>query len=660
MAKPTIATDFKIDLISLGSPAIGKSVLLKRYLNQPFVEEYKPTGVEQLATVKKVCNSTARFRFWDIGSSNINIEIVKKILAVCNIFLLCFDITDESTLNYLRTLWTDRIKPFQTKESFICFVGLKSDLKGQVCSIIPQTKIDSVVQEMGFPYVECSSKTMEGLQNIFSNALIFHYHRYLIKTIDPIINNPILNDDVFSNDQFRQVILELYKYQNRTIIQYLSSYNTLNCIVDFFLMDINISSEANGLSQFCGVLFDIKVDSIIKSIVANKSLIDKIFDSFLCKEKFSILNMARQFQLVRLIMWLFDTHYIEMSDYAKQSGLVEKLLLNATDETKYQLLNMILNIEKKVFTKMGKQDRSDSILQGINLTPIFERLLTLDTPAVSLAESIYKLVVMTIGNNCSSILNTFDHQNYALTQMALGLIKSQSTCSEAVSFLGECLFATYGANVTSNNIHPQFISILSSHEQLFQTLISSTSKIVQLSGLKLIHYFLKHKCEQFASPLILSCLDIFFNSQRGNVFHTQILEIIQTVFKLPTPDVSLILLQKGNFAKQILEACENRDQEKLYYGHLYKMAHWLTLSPYGEIDEVIQSERWKVFYETVVVRFMQKELLITENHRQLRNNQVLEPVAHLMGNQAMMGCSRAISTVTNGSHAWEMGPSGEA
>jgi len=418
--------------------------------------------------------------------------------------------------------------------------------------------------------------------------------------------------------------------------------------------------KANGLSQFSGVILDVKVDSIIKSIVNNKSLMDKIFDSFLCKEKFSILNMARQFQVVRLIMWLFDSHYIEMSDYAKQSGLVEKLFLNSTDEAKYQLLNMILNIEKKVFTKMGKQDRSESILQGINLTPIFERFLTLDPPAVSLADSIYKLVVMTIGNNCSSILNTFDHQNYALTQMALDLIKHQSTCSEAVSFLGECLLATYGANVTSNNTHPQFISILSSHEQLFQSLITSTSKIVQLSGLKLIHYFLKHKCEQFASPLILSCLDIFFNSQRGNVFHTQILEIIQTVFKLPTPDISLILLQKGNLAKQILEACENRDQEKLYYGHLYKMAHWISLSPYAEMDEVIQSERWKIFYETVVVRFMQKELLITENHRQLRNNQVIEPVAHLMGNQAMIGCSRALSTITNGSHAWEMGPSGEA
>jgi len=306
---------------------------------------------------------------------------------------------------------------------------------------------------------------------------------------------------------------------------------------------------------------------------------------------------------------------------------------------------------------MGKQDRSESILQGINLIPIFERLLTLDTPAVSLAESIYKLVVMTIGNNCSSILNTFDHKNYALTQMALDLIKNQSTCAEAVSFFGECLLSTYGSTY---NIYPQFISILSSHEQLFQSLITSSSKIVQLSGLKLILYFLKHKCEQFASPLILSCLDIFFNSPRGNVLHTLILEIIQTAFKLPNPDISMILLQKGNFAKQILEACENRDQEKLYYGCLYKMAHWITISPYGEMDDVIQSERWKIFYENDVLRFMQKELLITENHRQLRNNQVLEPVPHLMGNQVMMGCSRALSTVSNISNAWEMGPSGEA
>jgi hypothetical protein len=262
---------------------------------------------------------------------------------------------------------------------------------------------------------------------------------------------------------------------------------------------------------------------------------------------------------------------------------------------------------------------------------------------------------MTIGKNCTSILDTFEHKNCALTQMALDLIKNQSTCAEAVSFFGECLLATYGANFTSNNTH-RFISILSSHEQLFQTLITSPSKIVQLSGLKLVLYFLKNNCERFASPLILSCLDIFFNYNRGNVFHTLILEIVQTVFKLPTPDMSILLLQKGSLANQILEACENRDQEKLYYGHLYKMAHWITLSPYGEMDDLIKSDRWKIFYDNVVARFMQKELLITENHRQSRNNQVLEPVTHLMG---MMSCSRALSA-TNGSHAWEMSPSGEA
>jgi len=223
---------------------------------------------------------------------------------------------------------------------------------------------------------------------------------------------------------------------------------------------------------------------------------------------------------------------------------------------------------------------------------------------------------MTAGNNFIGLLNTIEYNDYFIVQTVIGLIKNPDTCHDAVSLLCDCILVIHAGN-TSEPGRSYFTGILSQHQDLFHSLISSSSKIIQHNGLKLLDHFLRKKCENLTKPHLLTCLDIFFTTQRGNVIHNTVSEMVNSVFNCSfSSDLALLLLTTGNIADRILTAYDSRKlfqykEQYLYYGHLAKMAKSMMESNIVvENEEILKSERWKYFYQNFVLIYVnQKELL---------------------------------------------------
>jgi hypothetical protein len=315
-----------------------------------------------------------------------------------------------------------------------------------------------------------------------------------------------------------------------------------------------------------------------------------------------------------------------MAKYAKESNLIEKMLCQVDEESKYQLVNIILQSEKKIRGGNGYENLVPGcLLQGISLGQHFERLLNCDPPMISLSESIFKLVLQTQDTNFPGILDTFTYKNYAIINTLLDLMKNPDTCNDAVSFFCSIL-GVHSTNIPEH-ISSHFIDILSENQDIFTSLIESPSKILQYNALKLTYHFLQqHNCEIFAKPLLLPSLDIFFISTRSNVLHYLISQIIKTILNFPTDEYPSILLLKGQLTKRILKSHRLSLSSSLpagrstngsaggsteHFGYMVNISKWIMDSPHvGLIDDIVKSSQWKSFYQNFVLESIQKQGLL--------------------------------------------------
>jgi len=262
------------------------------------------------------------------------------------------------------------------------------------------------------------------------------------------------------------------------------------------------------------------------------------------------------------------------------------------------MLNIILQTEKKIRNQRGIIS-GNGLLQGINFGNIFECLLTNDPPMISLAESIFKLVLHTQDSCFTGIANILEYKNFVLVNLLLEFIQNPDTCGVAVSLFCECILRLHSP--TSS----KFIALLSENQSIFFSLITSSSRKSQHNGLKLLYAFLQNNYENLSKPLLLPALDILFTSSRCNVLHYLIGQIVKIIFSQNTSELPLYLLQSGHLTGRLLKAYQNK-RENEHYGHIVNIAKWIMDSPYGAVDEMVLSSSWNSFYEEFVVEYIEK------------------------------------------------------
>ena len=178
---------FKIVL--LGEPAVGKTSLIRRYVDNFFASDYKSTiGVDFL--VKKVefyhektkINYEVQLQIWDIaGQGSGRTSFRQLYYQKVNGVLLTYDITRKETFDCLGDWLTDvkKVSP----NAHVIVIGNKVDLKDQR-EVSPDIATEWSRKIGAIGWIETSAKTGMNVQEAFESLAA------KILGLDDLINLP--------------------------------------------------------------------------------------------------------------------------------------------------------------------------------------------------------------------------------------------------------------------------------------------------------------------------------------------------------------------------------------------------------------------------------------------------------------------------------------
>ena len=167
-------------LVIVGDGACGKTCLLIVFSKDQFPEVYVPTVFENYVADIEVDNKKVELALWDTAGQEDYDRLRPLSYPDTDVILMCFAIDSPDSLENIPEKWIPEIKHFCPNIPVI-LVGNKKDLRNDEMAIqdLGKKSQKPVTAEQGrsmaekikaFEYIECSSKTKEGVNEVFSTA----------------------------------------------------------------------------------------------------------------------------------------------------------------------------------------------------------------------------------------------------------------------------------------------------------------------------------------------------------------------------------------------------------------------------------------------------------------------------------------------------------
>lgn len=159
-----IEKNINCKIVLVGDKAVGKSCCIRRFVEDKFFDNYKPTlGFEISVKMLPIGEKFIVFSIWDVAGQTLFTQIRKSYYEGSRGFLLLFDLTNRATFDHLDT-WVQEIRGV-CPTAPIFLVGNKSDLPGRAVSMDEMT---SKCEELGVvKSFTTSAKTGDGVLESF-------------------------------------------------------------------------------------------------------------------------------------------------------------------------------------------------------------------------------------------------------------------------------------------------------------------------------------------------------------------------------------------------------------------------------------------------------------------------------------------------------------
>lgn len=170
-------------IVVVGDGGCGKTCLLISYSQGYFPEKYVPTVFENYITVAThpPTGKTIELALWDTAGQEEYDRLRPLSYPETDLIFVCFAIDCPNSLDNVLDKWYPEVLHFCPYTPLI-LIGLKSDLrykkscidmlKTQGLTPITTEQGMTVAEKMGALYMECSSKEMRGVDEIFERAII--------------------------------------------------------------------------------------------------------------------------------------------------------------------------------------------------------------------------------------------------------------------------------------------------------------------------------------------------------------------------------------------------------------------------------------------------------------------------------------------------------
>jgi len=158
---------FTAKLILTGDFKVGKTSLIRRFIENSFQEDYISTIGVEISKKSIVMDEETNINFvlWDIGGQVGQMEPYRhRFYDGTNSAFIIIDRTRPEHLNSVN-FWYKDIKKSVARDIPIVIVGNKSDLNDDI--VISEDEIRAVAKQLGFHYILTSAKTGENVNEAF-------------------------------------------------------------------------------------------------------------------------------------------------------------------------------------------------------------------------------------------------------------------------------------------------------------------------------------------------------------------------------------------------------------------------------------------------------------------------------------------------------------
>lgn len=160
------AYDHLYKLVLVGDSGIGKSSILQKYVKDDFSESYVSTiGVDFAVKTIDLNGKIIKLQVWDTAGQERFRTITHSYYRGAHGIIVVFDLTNIESFHNISN-WLHEINLHAKENVQILLVGTKSDRVNY--RMITKDMIDNYVKTHDFIYIETSSKTGVGIDQIFT------------------------------------------------------------------------------------------------------------------------------------------------------------------------------------------------------------------------------------------------------------------------------------------------------------------------------------------------------------------------------------------------------------------------------------------------------------------------------------------------------------
>ncbi|MCK4781252.1 MAG: GTP-binding protein [Candidatus Lokiarchaeota archaeon] len=160
--------EYSFKIIIIGPAAVGKSSLIRRFVENQFTLQYKFTiGVDFMTKIIEYePNKSARLTLWDIGGQDRFKMLRRNFYDGANGALVVFDLSRAQTFSKMKEWISDMHKLMKIKISFV-ILGNKVDLLTEIGEVIDQNEPYQYAEKNDSVYIESSAKTGNNVEKAF-------------------------------------------------------------------------------------------------------------------------------------------------------------------------------------------------------------------------------------------------------------------------------------------------------------------------------------------------------------------------------------------------------------------------------------------------------------------------------------------------------------
>ena len=159
---------YSFKLIVIGPAAVGKSSLIRRFVENKFSLHYKFTiGVDFMTkTIEFEPGKSAKLTLWDIGGQERFKVLRRSFYEGTNGALIVFDLSRANTFTKMKE-WLSDARQSIENDFPVIILGNKSDLIPEIGEIIDRNEPLKYAKAENSTYIETSAKTGNNVDNAF-------------------------------------------------------------------------------------------------------------------------------------------------------------------------------------------------------------------------------------------------------------------------------------------------------------------------------------------------------------------------------------------------------------------------------------------------------------------------------------------------------------